>query len=479
LKEYRPDLVLADVMMPGMDGFELLQALRSDPDTRTLPVILLSARAGEEAQVEGMAAGADDYLIKPFSARELLARIGGHLEMARLRKEAEERVNMERQRLYDLFMQAPALFAVLRGPDHVFELANPMYLQAAGQHRDILGKSVREAFPELEEQGFVELLDTVYQTGKPYVGNKTLTLVDRKGNGTLEEMYFNFVYQPLRNARDEIEGILYHGVDITDQKRAEDQLKESIEHLKQLEQHKDVFLGIVSHELKTPVTSLKVFTEVLQHRFEKAGDEKTASLLGKMTAQVDRLIFLIGDLLDVTKIVGGKLQFHEDYFAFDALVDDIIEEVQRTSAQHAIERKGTTHATVYGDRERIGQVITNLLTNAIKYSPNATSIVVTSASSQQDITLCVQDFGIGIAKDKQSQVFERFFRETGTREDTFTGLGLGLYVSAEIIQRQGGKIWVESEKGRGSTFCFTLPLQGSKDRRQQEHGLAEEDMTHE
>jgi signal transduction histidine kinase len=153
--------------------------------------------------------------------------------------------------------------------------------------------------------------------------------------------------------------------------------------------------------------------------------------------------------------------------------------VQRTSAQHAIERKGTTHATVYGDRERIGQVITNLLTNAIKYSPNATSIVVTSASSQQDITLCVQDFGIGIAKDKQSQVFERFFRETGTREDTFTGLGLGLYVSAEIIQRQGGKIWVESEKGRGSTFCFTLPLQGSKDRRQQENGLAEEDMTHE
>ncbi|HYX51714.1 MAG TPA: ATP-binding protein, partial [Ktedonobacteraceae bacterium] len=111
---------------------------------------------------------------------------------------------------------------------------------------------------------------------------------------------------------------------------------------------------------------------------------------------------------------------------------------------------------------RIGQVLTNLLTNAIKYSPKATKVVVSSSCTQQEVTLCVRDFGIGIAREKLPHVFERFFRETGAREETFPGLGLGLYVSAEILRRQGGKIWVESEKGHGSTFCFSLPIQSKK-----------------
>jgi len=254
--------------------------------------------------------------------------------------------------------------------------------------------------------------------------------------------------------------------------------KTDIEQLKQLEQHKNDFIGIVSHELKTPVTSAKAFAEVLENRFRKAGDEKTAILLGKMRAQMDKLTRLISELLDVTRIEAGKLQFHEDLFVFDTLVDDIIEEVQRTTTQHAIKREGTTDTTVYGDRERIGQVITNLLTNAIKYSPNATRVVVISSHSQQEITLCVQDFGIGIAKDKLPHVFERFFRETGAHEDTFAGLGLGLYVASEIIHRQGGRMWVESEKGQGSTFCFTLPLQGSKNTCRREDIFVEE-VTHE
>ena len=249
--------------------------------------------------------------------------------------------------------------------------------------------------------------------------------------------------------------------------------KTDIEQLKQLERQRTDFLGVVGHELKTPVTSARAFAEVLENRFRKAGDERTATLLDKIRAQMDKLTNLIADLLDVTKIEAGKLQFHEDFFAFDSLVDDILEEVQRTTT-HTLERKGTTSATVYGDRERIGQVITNLLTNAIKYSPNASRVVVTTLSSEQEVTLCVQDFGIGIAGDKLPHVFERFYRETGAREDTFAGLGLGLYVTSEIISRQGGRIWVESEKDQGSTFCFALPLQGSKNTRRSGDMFVEE-----
>lgn len=220
---------------------------------------------------------------------------------------------------------------------------------------------------------------------------------------------------------------------------------------------RDEFMGIVSHELKTPVTSVKAFTQVLQKRFTQAGDTRSAVLLGKMDEQINRLTALISDLLDITKIQGGKLQFNENLFYFDALVIEIVEEIQRTTSRHRIEIVGVSKCTVYGDKDRIGQVLTNMLTNAIKYSPYADLIIVRTMIDKENVILSVQDFGVGIPKERQQQVFERFYRVDGN--ETVPGLGLGLYISAEIIKRQGGKIWVESEQGRGSLVSFSLPIQ--------------------
>ena len=228
---------------------------------------------------------------------------------------------------------------------------------------------------------------------------------------------------------------------------------------KQLEQQKDDFMGIVSHELKTPVTSIKAFTQVLQRRFAQEGNEQATTLLGKMDVQINKLTALIADLLDVTKIEGGKLQLNEDFFFFDELVEEIVEEIQRTTSKHVIEREGAAHVTIYADQDRIGQVIINLLSNAIKYSPRADRILVKLSTDEHNVTLCVQDFGVGIPEEKQEHVFERFYRVSGKVYDTMPGLGLGLYISYEIIRRQGGTMWVASEEGKGSTFCFTLPLQ--------------------
>lgn len=148
-----PSLVLTDVMMPNLDGFGLLRALREDPRTRSVPVVMLSARAGEDARVEGLTVGADDYLIKPFSAKELVARVRTHLELGRLRRGAET----ERNRLHSLFEQAPAAIAMIRGPALVFELTNPLAEELL-QRRGIVGKTVAEVFPEFEDQAFPELL---------------------------------------------------------------------------------------------------------------------------------------------------------------------------------------------------------------------------------------------------------------------------------------------------------------------------------
>ncbi len=232
---------------------------------------------------------------------------------------------------------------------------------------------------------------------------------------------------------------------------------------KELQRHRDEFLGIASHELKTPVTSIKAYTQVLERSFRRRGDEKAADQLGKMDAQINRLNRLIADLLDVTKIQSGRLQFNEEDFDFNPLVGEVAEEVQRTTEQHTIEMKLGPEVRLHGDRERIGQVVANLLTNAIKYSPQADRVVVSSQAGQGEISLSIQDFGIGISQEKQPRVFEQFFRVSGTKENTFPGLGLGLYIASEIIKRQGGRIWLASEEGEGSTFSFALPLPGGKD----------------
>lgn len=229
-----------------------------------------------------------------------------------------------------------------------------------------------------------------------------------------------------------------------------------IDDQRQAMERKDEFIGIASHELKTPVTSIKAYAQVLQHRFKKAGNMQSAEMAGKMDAQLNKLSSLIDDLLDVTKIESGKLQFNENYFDFNELVNEIIEQMQLTTKKHVIRKELAKNKSVYGDRDRLGQVIVNFISNAIKYSPQSDAILVKTTTDKVNITLSVQDFGVGIPKNMQNKVFERFYR-VGEQE-TYPGLGLGLYISAEIIRRLGGKIWVSSEKKKGSIFSFSLPL---------------------
>lgn len=232
---------------------------------------------------------------------------------------------------------------------------------------------------------------------------------------------------------------------------------------KELERQKDNFLGVASHELKTPVTSIKAYAQVLEMKFRRAGDTKNAGLLAKMDNQLNRLNNLIGDLLEVTKINTGRLEFKHSPFIFNAMVEEVVEDVQHTALKHQIIKELNCTRQITGDRERIYQVVTNMLTNAIKYSPDADQIVVYTMDDGEDVKFCVQDFGIGINENQKDKVFEQFYRVSGNKEHTFPGLGLGLYISAEIIKHLNGKIWVESTEGKGSTFCFILPTHQNQD----------------
>jgi signal transduction histidine kinase len=197
---------------------------------------------------------------------------------------------------------------------------------------------------------------------------------------------------------------------------------------------------------------------MLGRRFRQTGDDHTAALFQKMDTQINKLTHLITDLLDVTKIESGHLLFEKTTFEWNELIKEIVEETQLTTTRHRIALELSSPITVSADRDRVGQVLTNLLTNAIKYSPQAFTIIVKTVLTENAILTSVQDFGIGIAKEKQAHLFERFFRVDGDTQQTYPGLGLGLYISSEFIKRHHGSIWLESNEGEGTTITFSLPL---------------------
>jgi PAS domain S-box-containing protein len=225
---------------------------------------------------------------------------------------------------------------------------------------------------------------------------------------------------------------------------------------KLMEEKKDEFIGIASHELKTPLTSAKAYAQMLQMLLKNSANEEALMYVKRTNLFIDRLNNLIAELLDITKIQHGKLQMHPAPFDFNSMVEDTIEIIQHTKPKHHIHLYGAATHNVIGDRDRIQQVLINLLTNAIKYSPEADQVDINIINEKNRLCVKVKDFGIGIPKPDQQKIFDRFYR-VEDKATKFQGLGIGLFISAEIIRRHDGDIWVESLPGKGSTFYFTLP----------------------
>ena len=270
------------------------------------------------------------------------------------------------------------------------------------------------------------------------------TVRQRKG-GSLVEVSLSI--SPIKDRRGRIIGASKIARDVSERR--------------ELERRKDEFIGMASHEMKTPVTALKGFTQLLQRRLKNHDDADALHFLTRMDQQIDRLTTLIRDMLDLSKIQNGQLEYRMGVFDLTELVQEIIENVQETAQTHRIILEKTVVAQINGDRDRIGQVLINLLTNAIKYSKDADKVVVRMATHAGNVRVSVQDFGIGISEAHQEKIFERFYQANEHGGKSSSGLGIGLYIAHKIIERHQGRIWVKSRKGEGSTFFFQLPLQPS------------------
>lgn len=231
-----------------------------------------------------------------------------------------------------------------------------------------------------------------------------------------------------------------------------------ISHQKELEKRKDDFVNIASHELKTPLTSMKLYLNSLSSRVAEYKNLQVTKILKNVSYQTDRLQELVNDLLDVSRTQTGKMIFSKEPFSLKDLLRETIESLRAIAKEKQIIFLGKKSLQVSGDKFRIQQVITNLITNAIKYSPPKTDIIVQLKAEADKAIVSVKDAGIGISKEEQKKIFNRLYQVADVKGKTFPGLGIGLYISKQIVKKHKGSIWVESEKGQGSTFFFSLPL---------------------
>ena len=424
---------------------------REDPNIASVPVILLSARAGEEAQVDGLDMGADDYLIKPFSARELIARVSAALKVARLRETSEAAIREERTRLLEVLHQAPAFFALLQGPDHIISLVNPLYLQLIN-NRDVIGQPVRIALPDAAEQGYIEILDKVFE-GEPYVGIGSRYDVFAGEGVPPDQRYVDFIYQPLREANGIVSGIIVLGVDVTDRKMAQDAL---------LQSEKLAAVGLmassIAHEINNP---LEAVTNLLYLARSAAVSPAAQEFLETADDELKR----------VAAVVTKTLRFHRQSskpspVSIDSLIDSALSLYQTriVQAEIAVARRSRISPLINCLDGEIRQVLSNLVGNAVDaMTTQGGRILVRSRSAthwttgKRGVLVTVADTGPGISQQHLSKIFEPFFSTKGEQ-----GTGLGLWISKEIIERHRGVLRFRSRAGSrntGSVFTLFLPCE--------------------
>ncbi len=468
-----PDLVLADVMMPGLDGFGLLSAIRSDPSIGTVPVILLSARSGEESRVEGLDAGADDYLTKPFSARELIARVTSHLEISRLRKAALESVRRAEAELREnqarlsrqvvefetLFREVPVGLAVARDPDCHYIRVNPAFAELLGIPPDMdLSKTGLEAAPlpfhvfqdgrEIAAEDFP--MQVSVRDGRPVRGFE-LDIVREDGQTVVE--YGNAV--PLFDDDGKVRGGIGVFLDLTERKRAEQALRQSEGELRRANQELEQFAYAAAHDLQEPLRTVSIYVEMLQRRYQGRLDEEVDEWMAHCRDGAQHMAVLIRDLLNYARATSTpeacQTPVDLNEIARNALAA-LRTTVEETCAEVVIEPLPALAV----EPVRFQQIFQNLIGNALKYRQpgRRPEVRVSAQRSDGEWIFSVSDNGMGIEPQYHTTVFEMFKRLHGREQ---SGTGLGLTICQKIVERHGGRIWVESEAGVGATFRFSLP----------------------
>jgi PAS domain S-box-containing protein len=453
VRRERASLLLTDVMMPNLDGFGLLREVRADPTLRGLAVVLLSARAGEEARVEGVDAGADDYLVKPFSARELLTRVGALLERNRSRALIAYR-NAQYETLFD---QAPLGIFVVDADMRLSEV-NPTARRVFGGLPDLVGQDfsqlMRTLWPEGYAQEILRLFGRTLESGESYfTAERAENRLDRPATE-----YYEWQINRIRLA-DGRYGVVCYFRDISTHVATRKGLQQQQRELEAADRQKNEFLAMLAHELRNPLAPIRNSSQVLARTV--ADDAQGARAVASIERQVTHLARLVDDLLDVSRITRGRIELRRQPVLLQEIVERAIETIDPLLRQknHKLLLEGNARLLVDADPERLVQCVANVLSNAAKYSDAEGEIRIESRGEGGFAVLTVSDRGVGISQELLPRIFELFVQGDRGLDRAHGGLGIGLSIVKRVLEMHGGDITASSRGPRqGSTFVLRLPL---------------------
>ena len=455
-----PDLVLTDVMMPGLDGFALLRELRNDPRTINVPVVVLSARAGEESRVEGAEHGADDYLVKPFSAQELVARVGVHLRLGRQRREAETALRRRTAQFETLLGEAP-LGVFLLDSDFRIREVNPIALPAFGDIPDLVGRDFGEVMHILWSPEYADEVVRVYrrtlETGEPYFAPERIE--QRRDRGVVEyyEWQINRITLPEGGY-----GVVCYFRDISAQVHARHEAEQAREQAEIANRTKSEFLAVMSHELRTPLNAIAGYVELIDMGVHGPVTASQRDALSRIQRSGKHLLALINDVLNFAKLEAGRVEYEpRNVTLADAVaaVSPMIDSQMRAKGL-SYEERVDPNLVARADPDKLQQVLLNLLSNAVKFTAPGGRVVIETPERDVDadnVILRVCDTGIGIPRDKLSLIFDPFVQVHRRLTNSAEGSGLGLAISRDLARGMGGDLRVSSAEGEGSVFTLVLP----------------------
>lgn len=400
-----------------------------------------------------------EYIFWPIlSHRGDVTAVAGTTRDITLATTLTSEIKAEREKLKNLFEQAPAFICTLRGPTFIFEFANEEYYKLIG-HRNILGKTVLEVFPEVATQGYVELLERVFATGETFTGRGIPLSIDL-GNGQKSDNYIDFIYQAIRDPAGAVTGILVHGNDVTDQvlaRRELDLLNQQLEsrvleRTQQLEfanRELEGFTYSIAHDLRAPLRAIISSSQILMRDYASQLDGAAITELDRQSRSAKRLAVLIDELLKVSRL--SRQDLHRSALDLTALA--------RTVAARIVENNDCPFEVqeglkVFADETTVQLLLENLIGNAFKFSPNGGRVSMGQINVDGESAFYVKDEGIGFDMQYVHKIFLPFERLVTDSE--YDGTGIGLSNVKRIAERHGGKVWCESALGEGATFFFTL-----------------------
>lgn len=387
----------------------------------------------------------------------------------------------ERERLTMVFQMAPAFIATMRGPTHVFEMANPAFDQLAG-HRDLLGRTVREAFPDIEGQGFYELLDRVYTTGEPFVGNEMPLLLQPHPDAVPEQRFINFVYLPMRGVDGSVEGVLVHGVDVTDlvlaRKRVDAQARELQSEAASAEdarrgaeearreadranRAKSDFLATMSHELRTPLNAIVGYADLLLAGIPQQLHPESKRSVERIAVSSRHLRELIEEVLLFSRLEAERERVEPVPIDLAELLEEVHALCEPLALEKGLDFRYRVHSVpdeFVTDARKLRQILLNLLANAIQFTDGGEVALELEVVGDDELEFRVADTGRGIAPEHMERIFEPFWQAPSAAAGSSAGTGLGLSVTRSLAELLGGSVEVESRPGDGSTFTVRLPV---------------------